>query len=117
MKQLRILLISAFITPMIAHAWDNGGVDTFIEDITVQQNGTFYIYAKHDLCDGGAINKVGYVYDNTTLNGGVVQNNEGTKMMLSTALSAHMAGKQVRVYADDSGTGWGCKMGAIKIFK
>ena len=101
-------------TPLIAHAWDNGGVNNVtIERVVMQQDGTFYIEADRDLCDSGD-NRVGYVYKDVTLEGRP-WTQEGAEMMLSTAMAAHLSGRTVTVYADNSGSRWGCQMGAIAL--
>jgi hypothetical protein len=109
---IALLLITS---PTVGYAWDNGGVATTIEAVTVMQDGTFYINAVEDICDS-TVNKVAYVYNGTILNDGKVnQTLNGTNMLLSTALSAQASSKKVVLYADDSGTWWGCRLGAIKI--
>ena len=94
-------------------AWDNGAVSgTRITDITVLQDGSFYVKFDKDICDPG-VNKVGYVYLGQEPNG-VSQTQAGVDMMLRTATAAYLSGRPVTVYADDSGSAWGCHMGAIK---
>ncbi|WP_444956799.1 hypothetical protein [Microbulbifer sp. ZKSA002] len=107
-------VMSAIVSMNAVAAWDNGGVETSITDITVLQDGSFYISTADDLCDDGEVNKTGNVYLGKSA-GGLTQSPEGVSMLLSTALSAQMAGKRVKIYADDSGSNWGCLMGAIKV--
>ncbi|WP_444933908.1 hypothetical protein [Microbulbifer sp. JTAC008] len=111
---LRFSLVASMLASGTASAWDNSGIITKIKDVTVLQNGAFYITAEDDLCDASEVNKTGYVYPNQAA-GGISQIPEGVSMLLSTALSAQVSGKQVAIYSDDSGSEWGCKMGAIKI--
>lgn len=95
-------------------AWDNGGVIANVLSVTVLQNGTFYIITDKDICDGGEVNKVAYVYKGAQPNG-VEQTSEGIRMMLSIALTAQATQKKVQLFADDSGSARGCKLGAIKV--
>ena len=96
--------------------WDNGGIsDAQIETIVVKQDGEFYIRFDKDICDGGGVvNKVGYVYRDLKPND-VNWSQEGAEMMLRLALAAKLSGKSVKVYADHSGTRWGCRMGALTL--
>lgn len=109
--------LSLLLLPVFAFAWNNSGISAVkIERVVVLQDGTFYVHADKDLCDSGTANKIGYVYKTTTLNEGKVEwTKEGADMMLRVAVAAKLSGASVTVYADDSGAGWGCRMGAISL--
>lgn len=113
-KFLTSVIITLLASMDVIADWDNGGVVTSITDIVALQNGAFYIYAADDLCDEEKVNKVGYVYIGEKA-GGLSQSPDGVTNMFSIALSAQMAGKRVRIYADDSDSNWGCLMGAIQV--
>jgi len=117
LKVLKLFYIFVFLihTKNLYSAWDNGGVIAIIQSVTVLQNGTFYIITDKDICDGGEINKVAYVYKEAKPNG-IEQTSEGIKMMLSIALTAQATQKKVQLFADDSGSARGCKLGAIKVY-
>lgn len=95
--------------------WDNGGISNVkIKSIVTLIDGAFYFHTDKDLCDGGAENKVGYVHNNLKVST-IDWSKEGSNMLLKVALSAKLSGKLVRVYADDSGSKWGCRVGAIAL--
>lgn len=103
-------------TSGVAFAWDSTVTGVTILKITALQDGSFYIQADKDLCDSGADNRIGFVYNGTTLNGGAQPWTErGANMLLSVATAAQLSGRTVTVYADDSGSNWGCRMGAIRM--
>lgn len=108
-----LALLLSLLTATSAFAWDNGGVDAKIVSVVALMDGQFYVHSDTDICDNGD-NKVGYVYKGVTA-GGVTWSQEGAVMMLKTALSAKLSGSTVRIYADDSGSRWGCLMGAIML--
>lgn len=95
--------------------WDNGGIaHAKVLSVTTLIDGRFYVYFDKDICDGGANNKIGYVHPKLSPNG-VVWNKEGASMLLKVALAAKLSGKTTKVFADDSGKEWGCKMGALTL--
>ncbi len=116
-KKISVVL-AALITLCVsgvAFAWDSTVTGVTILKITALQDGSFYIQADKDLCDPSADNRIGFVYNGTTLNGGAQPWTErGANMMLSVATAAQLSGRTVTVYADNS-TGWGCRMGAIRM--
>lgn len=95
-------------------AWDNSGIKTIIKDVTVLQDGSFYVTAKDDVCDGGSDNKNAKVYLGKAA-GGLSQTTNGVNMLLSIALTAQTTQSVVTLYADDSRGEWACLLGAIKI--
>lgn len=115
MKFLKSITVLAVLLSFSAfsNAWDNHGVETYIEETTVLQNGRFYIVAKDDLCDSG-VNKVGVVNPGVTFPD-VTQTKEGVNMLLSVALAAQMSNKKVKVFSNNSNGTWGCRMGAISV--
>lgn len=115
MKFFKLILTSmlCFWLSNVASAWDNHGIETFIQEVTVLQNGRFYITAKDDLCDAG-VNKIGVVNPGVAISG-VTQTKEGVNMLLSVVLAAQMSNKKVKIYTDNSNGTWGCRMGAISI--
>ena len=113
------LLLASFMTlifPINASAWDNKGVhNVTINRVVTLQSGEFYVVTDSDLCDGGR-NPVGFVYPGNNLNDGKTSwTQAGSDMILSVALSARLSGHKVTIYADDSGSLWGCRMGAISL--
>ena len=114
---VKIIVIALFALSnnSVFSGWDNDGVVAKIVAITILQNGAFYVHADKDICDIGVVNKVGYVYKGKTPNG-IAQTTEGINMMLSIALSAHATETPVKLFADDSGSDYGCHLGAIKIY-
>lgn len=97
-----------------AASWDNGGVITTIQAITVLQNGNFYLRTNDDLCDAGTVNRVAYVYEGLEP-AGIKQVPEGVNRMLSLAITAKARDTKVKIFADDSGSFYGCRMGAIQM--
>ena len=113
----KVLLIFLFNITLCSEnllAWDNGGVSNVtIERVIAKQNGDLYFQTDKDLCDSGS-NTIGYVYRNNK--GLDVQwTQAGADMILSIALAAHLSGTKVKVYADDSGKFWGCRVGALSL--
>ena len=112
---ITFLAYSTFSTNFAFAEWDNGGISNVkVLSVTTLIDGSFYVYVDKDICDGGAVNKIGYVYVNSSPNG-IIWSKEGASMLLKTALAAKLSGKSTKVFANDSGTGWGCKMGALAI--
>ena len=107
-------VLSCWGNTALAARWDNNGVTTTIKAVTVLQNGAFYVTAAVDICDAGKVNKTGYVYKNQEP-GGIKQTTEGINMLLSVALTAQVTQNKVTLYADDSNSHYGCKLGAIKV--
>lgn len=115
MKFFKLILATTlyFGLSNMVSAWDNHGIETFIQEVTVLQNGRFYITAKDDLCDAG-VNKIGVVNPGVTFPD-VTQTKEGVNMLLSVALAAQMSNKKVKVFSNNSNGTWGCRMGAISV--
>ncbi|AJR05711.1 hypothetical protein C9J03_00965 [Photobacterium gaetbulicola] len=113
MEKILILLI---IVSSYAYSWDNGGVNTYINNVTVLQDGEFYVDVTDDICGEASNKRVGYVFKNATPNS-INQSEAGVSMLLSTALTAQTTQSPVRIYADNGNGAWACKMGAIKIMK
>jgi len=112
---ITFLAYSIFSTSFAFAEWDNGGISNVkVRNVTTLIDGSFYVHFDKDICDDGVVNKVGYVYVNSSPNG-VTWSKEGASMLLRTALAAKLSGKSTKVFANDSGTGWGCKMGALAI--
>ena len=115
MNKTCVIAILILCSNVASAEWDNGGISNAkVRSVVTLIDGSFYVHFDKDICDGGAVNKVGFVYVNTSPNG-VSWSKEGASMLLRTALAAKLSGKSTKVYADDSGTGWGCKMGALAI--
>ena len=122
MNKIHVATISFFSLTLSLSAatvraeWANGGISgARVVEVTTQQDGHFYVLFDRDICDGGGVvNRIGSVNKDLSPNG-VAWTKEGATMILRVALAAKLSGNTVKVYADNSGSRWGCRMGALKI--
>ena len=96
--------------------WDKRTEKVRVLQVTTLQSGNFYIRTDKAIYTGaGKDTTAGLVYVSNGTLGGHAPTVEGRQMMLSTALAAYLSSRTVEVFADNPGTAWGCKVGAIQL--